>query len=76
MLQIPAGYTYSTILVAGNNITGTMIKFGEALRRLYSKTTNYRKTDFSLNYLGYRKVTACTTLHALLVYHFCMQVLD
>ena len=52
-LQIPAGYTYSTILVAGNNVTGAMRKFGELLRKMYSKDLEIRRTDFSLNYLGY-----------------------
>jgi hypothetical protein len=52
LLQIPAGYTYSTFLVAGNNVTGTMRKFGEILRRMYSKTLEIRRIDFSINYLG------------------------
>jgi hypothetical protein len=51
-IQIPAGYTYSTILVAGNNVTGTMRRFGEILRRMYSKTLEIRRTDFGINYLG------------------------
>ena len=51
-VQIPAGYRYSTILVASNNATGAMRKFGEVLRTLYSKTPEYRKVDYSINYLG------------------------
>ena len=52
LIQIPAGYKYSTILVASNNVTSAMNKFGEVLRRVYSKTLDYKRTDFSLNYLG------------------------
>lgn len=51
-IQIPANYTYSTILVAGNNVTGTMRRFGEVLRKIYSKDLEIRRNDFSLNYLG------------------------
>ena len=51
-IQIPAGYTYSTILVAGNNAIGTMRRFGEILRRIYSKMLEIRRTDICLNYLG------------------------
>ena len=51
-LQIPAGYNYSTILVAGNNVTGTMKKFGELLLKMYSKDLEIRKKDFCINYLG------------------------
>ena len=50
--QVPAGYHYSTMLVASNNVTAAMNKFGMILRRMYSKTLEYKKTDFSLNYLG------------------------
>lgn len=51
-LQIPAGYVYSTVLVAGNNVTGAMKKFGELLQRMYSKDLEIRRTDFCINYLG------------------------
>ena len=37
-----------------------MKELGEVLRKLYSKTLDYRKTDFSLNYLG------LVRLHALI----------
>ena len=33
-IQIPTGYKYSTILVASNNVTSAMYKFGEVLRRV------------------------------------------
>ena len=39
-----------------------MKELGEVLRKLYSKTLDYRRTDFSLNYLG------LVTLHTLLFY--------
>ena len=50
--QIPARYQYSTILVASNNVTGAMRKFGEVLRTFYSKKADYRRADYSINYLG------------------------
>ena len=43
-------------------MTGVMKELGEVLRKLYSKTLDYRRTDFSLNYLG------LVTLHTLLFY--------
>ena len=52
-MQIPTSYKYSTILVASNNVTNAMYKFGEVLRRVYSKSLDYKRTDFSLNYLGW-----------------------
>ena len=33
-------------------MTGVMKEFGEIMMKLYSKTLDYRKNDFSLNYLG------------------------
>lgn len=50
--QIPSGYLFSTILVAGNNVTDSMMKFGEILRIMYGKDDSYRRSDFSINYLG------------------------
>ena len=50
---IPVGYQYETILVAGSNVTGTMLRFGEILQKRYKKDVSYRETDFTLNYLGY-----------------------
>ena len=49
----PNLYVYKTVLVAGQNITGTMLKWGHLLRMLYGKEDTYRKSDFSINYLGY-----------------------
>ena len=40
------------MLVAGNNVTGVMKEFGEIMMKMYSKTLDYRKNDFSLNFLG------------------------
>ena len=51
--DVPNLYFYKTILVAGQNITGTMLKWGRLLRMLYEKEDTYRKSDFSINYLGY-----------------------
>ncbi len=51
--SIPVGYQYETIIVAGSNVTGTMVHFGEILQRLYKKDSSYRDTDYTLNYLGY-----------------------
>ena len=48
--QLDTGTVY--ILVASNNATGAMRKFGGVLRTLYSKTPEYRKVDYSINYLG------------------------
>ena len=50
---VPPGYVYETILVAGQNVTGTMSYWGGLLLEKYGKDTAYRETDFSLNYLGY-----------------------
>ena len=41
--------------MACNNVTGVMRKFGEVLRTLYSKTSEYRKADYSIKYLGLAK---------------------
>jgi hypothetical protein len=51
--DVPPLYMYKTLLVAGENVTGTMRKWGELLRKEYGKDDEFRKTDFSLNYLGY-----------------------
>jgi len=45
-------YRFSSVLVAGGNVTDAMRKFGEVLRSVYKKRTNIRDTDFSINYLG------------------------
>jgi len=51
---VPKLYVYKTVLVAGQNVTGTMLKWGHLLRKLYGKEDDtYRKSDFSINYLGY-----------------------
>ena len=45
-------YRFSTVMVAGGNVTSAMRTFGMVLRTLYRKDSRYRETDFSLNYLG------------------------
>lgn len=50
---IPPLYTYKSVMVAGDNVTGTMQKWGELLQKQNGKDGSYRRTDHSLNYLGY-----------------------
>ena len=52
-MQVPAGYDYGTLLIAGQNVTGTMHRFGEIMKVLYQKDCSYRRSDFTINYLGY-----------------------
>lgn len=51
--QVPAGYKYSTLLVVSDNVTSAMKLYGEILMKYYKKDHSYRKSDFSINYLGY-----------------------
>ena len=51
--SVPQNYVFKSVLVAGENITGTMAKWGSLMRKMYSKESDVRKTDFSINYLGY-----------------------
>ncbi len=46
------GQNFTTILVAGQNVTGTMMAFGGILRDRYGKTDALRKADSSINNLG------------------------
>ena len=50
---VPKGYSMETLLVAGNNVTGTMEQWGRLLRLRYKKHDHYRLNDYSINYLGY-----------------------
>ena len=50
---VPKGYEMETLVVAGENITGTMEKWGKLLRIRYKKEDHYRLADFTINYLGY-----------------------
>ena len=50
---IPPLYEYKSFMVVGDNITGTMQKWGELLQKQSGKDGSYRKTDHTLNYLGY-----------------------
>lgn len=51
-MQVPAGYNFSTIMVAGQNITGTMRRFGELLRKVHQKNDSYQRDDFTINNIG------------------------
>ena len=51
--SVPKGYAMETLMVAGQNITETMDKWGRLLRIRYKKEDQYRQDDFSINYLGY-----------------------
>ena len=51
--QVPPGYVYKTVLVGGQNVTGTMATWGHLLRKFYNKPESFRRSDFSINYLGY-----------------------
>lgn len=52
LLKVPAGYRYSTMLVAGENVNDAMGRYGDLMRRFYRKDDSYRKSDLSINYLG------------------------
>ena len=43
---------FNTMLVAGDNVTDSIMKFGDILRRIYKKNDGFRKSDFTINYLG------------------------
>ena len=51
--NIPPLFVYKSFVVAGDNVTGTMKKWGELLRKQSGKDGSYRTTDHTLNYLGY-----------------------
>ena len=51
--MIPKGYSMETLVVAGQNVTSTMEKWGKLLRIRYKKEDHYRLDDFTINYLGY-----------------------
>jgi hypothetical protein len=40
-------------MVSAGNVTSAMKLYGEILRDMYKKSADYRKTDYSLTYLGY-----------------------
>ena len=50
---VPKGYAMETLMVAGQNLTYTMDKWGRLLRKRYKKDEMYRLNDYSINYLGY-----------------------
>ena len=45
-------YTVEFIMMAGDTVTETLQQWGQMLRTYYGKGDNYRKSDFSINYLG------------------------
>lgn len=49
--NIPAGFTHSTIIVAGDGINNAMNQWGSLMRSVYG--TERRATDFTVDYLGY-----------------------
>ena len=51
-LQVPQNYSVEFIMVAGDTVTGTLQQWGQMLRTYYGKDDHYRKSDFSINYLG------------------------
>lgn len=62
--EVPEGYVYKTVLVAGQNITGTMEKWGKLLQQDYNREEWYRYNDLTNKYLGYWTDNgAC--------YHYC-----
>ena len=50
--QVPKNFTVEFIMVAGDTVTGTLQQWGQLLRTYYGKDDYYRKSDFSINYLG------------------------
>ena len=52
VLQIPANYSVEFIMVAGDAVALTLGQWGQMLRTYYGKGDHYRKSDFSINYLG------------------------
>ena len=51
-MQVPVDYSVEFIMVAGDTVTETLQKWGQMLRTYYGKDDCYRKSDFSINYLG------------------------
>ena len=50
---VPPEYYFKTVIVGGQNVTGTMETWGGLLRALYKKDDTTRRNDFTNNYLGY-----------------------
>jgi len=40
-------------MVGGDTVTNTIQQWGNMMRKYYGKDDSYRKSDFSINYLGY-----------------------
>ena len=52
MGYIPKGESYEFILHVEDSINEAMEKWGKILLKKYNKGSSYRKSDFSINYLG------------------------
>ena len=50
---VPPKYVFKTLVVGGQNVTGTMETWGGLLRKWYRKDDTARRNDFTVNYLGY-----------------------
>ena len=48
--SVPPNYVFKSVVVAGENVTGTMEKWGSLMRKMYSKKP---VADFTVNNLGY-----------------------
>ena len=51
--EVPKGYVYETVLVAGQNVTGVYDRWGELMRLKFKKGNYFHESDFTLNNLGY-----------------------
>ena len=49
---MPQNYSVEFIIVAGDTVTNTLQQWGQLLRIYHGKDDYYRKSDFSINYLG------------------------
>ena len=52
-LKVPKNYSVEFIMVGGDTVTNTIQQWGNMMRKYYGKDDSYRKSDFSINYLGY-----------------------
>ncbi|XP_064616875.1 uncharacterized protein LOC135480876 [Liolophura sinensis] len=52
--RVPAGFTMETIVYYGNaGINKAFQGWGDILRTKYGKSSSYKRSDFTINYLGY-----------------------
>lgn len=50
--QVPKNYSVDFIMVGGDTVTNTFQEWGHMMRKYYGKDDSYRKSDFTINYLG------------------------